>query len=62
MVLIGDYSWVLTAVFTALGVLLAVYFTGLFVWSRINRAKSAPEAGKRVSAGIEGGGEPIPSH
>ena len=62
MVLIGDYSWVLGVVFAALAVLLAAYFTGLFIWYRINRAKPAPEAGKRGPAGLEGGGKPIPSH
>ena len=51
-----------TSFFAALGVLLAVYFTTLFIWSRINRAKPAAEAGKREPAGLEGGGEPIPSH
>ena len=62
MVLIGDYSWVLGVVFAALAVLLAVYFTALFIWFRINRAKSAPEAGKRGSAALGSGGKPVPSH
>jgi hypothetical protein len=56
MVLIGDYSWVLTAVFLTLGVLIACYFTGLFVWSRYNRTRSAPESESRKSARPPGGG------
>ena len=56
MVLIGDYSWVLTVVFSALGILLAGYFAGLFIWSRYNRTRTASDSEGRESARPLGGG------
>ena len=56
MVLIGDYSWVLYAVFSVLGVVLAGYFAGLFVWSMYYRTRPEREGAGREPAGTFSGG------
>ncbi len=50
MVLIGDYTWVLYAVFVTLGALLACYGIALFVVSRVSRPKPAREGAQPTSS------------
>jgi hypothetical protein len=50
MIVIGDYSWVLTAIISTLAVLLTVYFLGLLVVSTYHRNRTAQKASRRASA------------
>lgn len=56
MVLIGDYSWVLYAVFSVLGVLLPGYFIGMYAWSVFHRTRPAGKSIKREPGRALGSG------